>query len=99
MTARQREYKAMVGDEVTLSCSINQNGTLQKVIWEKYDKKKRKLLDTSLSKSKYSQPSQLTPVMRITDLKPSDAGTYQCLATNEYGTGKSEALCVNVLCK
>lgn len=92
-----RKYKAMVGDDLTITCSIKRNGILKQVNWKKIVAGKMKTLNMSLPR--YNQESALTPIFTIQNLKPSDTGTYQCSAINEHGTGKSKDISVQVLCK
>lgn len=56
-----------------------------------------RLLD--LGNQRYNRESPLSPNWIIQNVKPSDAGQYRCIATDENKTVASEYISVEVLCK
>jgi hypothetical protein len=91
------EYRGSVGREITLECDVVSDPPETTVYWRRIVQGELSDIDTSLSK--YTRTSPSSPSLTIIDLESSDAGTYQCFADNEVGSGSSEDTSLRILCK
>ena len=97
VTIRKNEYMGLEGHEITLECDVVSDPPETAVYWRKIVRGVMSDVDTTLPK--YSRTSPSSPSLTIIDLESSDAGTYQCFAENEVGSGSSEETTLKILCK
>ncbi|XP_060079143.1 hemicentin-1-like [Ylistrum balloti] len=87
VTVAQPNYSVIIGNAVTLVCTINASPAASTVSW-------RRLVGgvstgISIGSSKYSGSVIGNPSLTINDAQNSDEGFYICQATNVVGTGES----------
>lgn len=86
--------QAIENQAFTLLCNVSALDALTGISWLKDGS----ALDTSDS-AKYSGGNVITPSLTVQSATDSDEGSYQCLATNTFGTGTGTEVTVILNCK
>ena len=94
MTVTPDQQSIIVGNPVTLGCSVQANPMHTTVVWRKMVNGVATDLPAS---SRYSGSTVSNPSLSITRVESGDIGNYMCCATNSVGTGQSTQTFVNVV--
>ncbi|VDH91359.1 Hypothetical predicted protein, partial [Mytilus galloprovincialis] len=94
MSIQSNSYSVLLGQTVTLVCTISADPQATSVQWYKYING----LQTSLPNNamKYNTPTVNSPNLIINSAGQSDDGYYVCTATNIVGTGNSSQIYLTV---
>ncbi|XP_033751405.1 hemicentin-1-like isoform X2 [Pecten maximus] len=84
----QPTYATNSGGTVTLTCSISSNPFQTGVTWQKLVGSVFQQVQIT-GNSRYSGGTTTSPNFVITGALTTDSGTYQCTATNQFGTSQS----------
>ncbi|XP_033752263.1 hemicentin-2-like isoform X2 [Pecten maximus] len=84
----QTSYSTLSGGTVILTCSISSNPFQTVVTWQKLVGTVYQQVQIT-SNSRYSGGTTTSPNLVITGALTTDSGTYQCTATNQFGTSQS----------
>ncbi|XP_063420714.1 hemicentin-1-like [Mytilus trossulus] len=89
ITIPQSSYSVLIGQQVTISCTVTGTPTQNNVFWRKVANGVQIDLDIN-ENSRYSGGTSPTPSLTITNTQRSDEGIYVCYATNIVGTSNSQ---------
>ncbi|XP_052058076.1 hemicentin-1-like isoform X7 [Mytilus californianus] len=87
-------FNGVGGGSVNIPCTHLANPAVTAVIWRKVSGGVTETL--TVGGNKYAGGGLYQSGLTIYNLQASDVGTYQCLATNDVGTGESEIVTLNV---
>lgn len=84
-------FEWFVGQSTILQCSVSSpDANILSVDWIFTSDKGTNFLNAETDSNKYSGMTQGYPSLIIYDLSDSDAGSYRCTGTNQFGTGRSK---------
>ncbi|OWF35465.1 Hemicentin-1 [Mizuhopecten yessoensis] len=81
-------YSAVIGDPVTIPCSITSDPAHTAVSWQRTVNGQVTTVTTSSSGGKYTVGPLTSPALTITGIQSSDQGVYICIAVNSVGSGQ-----------
>ncbi|VDI54451.1 hemicentin [Mytilus galloprovincialis] len=90
----QPQYSVIVGNDLTIGCTIDANPAHTSVTWRKIVNGQPTQINTS---GRISGSTVNNPSITITSAVASDVGYYVCYATNSVGTGSSAQTYLNVV--
>ena len=79
----------MIGQQVTIPCTVTGTPTQTSVFWRKVVNSVQTNVDIN-GNSRYTGSSTSSPSLTIINTQSSDEGTYVCYATNSVGTSNSQ---------
>ena len=82
-------YQALVGNTITIGCTVTANPIVQNVYWERDINGIITTIGPSTNPNKYGGSTTVNPSLTINNVDFSDEGNYRCYATNIVGTGSS----------
>lgn len=94
MRVLSNQYTVLLGNTVTLECTVTANPAHTSVQWTRVLNGQVQNID--LTNSKYSGSSVGTPSLTISGAQNTDEGYYTCTATNIAGTGSSQQTYLDV---
>lgn len=95
MTVSQPNYNVVIGNTVTLECTVSANPFQTSVSWQKIQNGVTSNVNTGLV-VKYSGSTVNNPSLTITNTDTTDSANYVCTATNSVGTGTSSQTSLSV---
>ncbi|XP_063428592.1 hemicentin-1-like isoform X15 [Mytilus trossulus] len=88
----QTSYSVNAGGQITLGCSVTLSSALNQVFWQRNVNGFVSTITSNTNTNKYSGSSTSVPSLTILNTDNSDQGTYQCFASNAFGTGQSSTI-------
>ncbi|XP_076098438.1 hemicentin-1-like isoform X4 [Mytilus galloprovincialis] len=85
-------YSINAGGQITLACSVTSSSALNQVFWQRTVNGFVTNIFTSTNTNKYSGSTTSVPGLTILNTDSNDQGTYQCFASNAFGTGQSSTI-------
>ncbi|VDI76861.1 hemicentin [Mytilus galloprovincialis] len=95
VTVSQPNYNVVIGNTVTLECTVSANPFQTSVSWQKIQNGVTSNVNTGLV-VKYSGSTVNNPSLTITNTDTTDSANYVCTATNSVGTGTSSQTSLSV---
>lgn len=96
----QSFYTAIIGNSVTLGCSVRSGINITNVYWGKNVNGKITLITSTTNTTKYNGSTTSTASLTIFDAAHSDRGSYVCFGSNSIGTRQSTIITLSVVeCK
>ena len=92
---QQPQYTVLIGNSITLVCTVSANPTHTTVYWRRIVNGVQTDI-TVTNNNKYSGSTVNTPSLTISNAENSDEGNYICYATNSIGTGQSSQTFLDV---
>ncbi|XP_076095974.1 neural cell adhesion molecule 1-like [Mytilus galloprovincialis] len=89
VTIPQSSYSVLIGQQVTIPCTVTGTPTQTSVFWRKAVNSVQTNVDIN-GNSRYTGSSTSSPSLTIINTQSSDEGTYVCYATNSVGTSNSQ---------
>ncbi|VDI12391.1 Hypothetical predicted protein, partial [Mytilus galloprovincialis] len=89
VTIPQSSYSVVIGQQVTIPCTVTGTPTQTSVFWRKVVNGVQTNVDIN-GNSRYSGGTTSSPSLTIINTQSSDEGTYVCYATNSVGTSNSQ---------
>ncbi|XP_071166173.1 basement membrane-specific heparan sulfate proteoglycan core protein-like isoform X2 [Mytilus edulis] len=89
VTIPQSSYSVLIGQQVTVSCTVIGTPTQTNVFWRKVVNGVQTNVDIN-GNSRYSGGTTSSPSLTISNTQRSDEGIYVCYATNIVGTSNSQ---------
>lgn len=86
----------LVGNSVTLVCTVTANPTHTSVYWRRTVSGITTDITVANSNNKYSGSTVSTPSLTINNAGAADEGSYVCFASNSVGTGQSSQTFLDV---
>ena len=96
MTIGGSNFQVQVGNSITIGCTVTANPAVTSVYWTRDINGQSTIIGPSSNPSKYGGSTTVTPSLTILNADISDAGNYQCFATNNIGTGSSQQALLDV---
>ncbi|XP_063441331.1 hemicentin-1-like isoform X2 [Mytilus trossulus] len=94
VTIPQPQYSVIVGNDLTIGCTIDANPAHTSVTWRKIVNGQPTQLNTA---GRITGSTVNNPSITITSAVASDVGYYVCYATNSVGSGSSAQTYLNVV--
>ncbi|XP_052058078.1 hemicentin-1-like isoform X9 [Mytilus californianus] len=91
----QPNYNVVIGNTVTLECTVSANPFQTSVVWQKIQNGVTSNVNTGLV-TKYTGATVNTPSLTISNTDTTDSANYVCTATNSVGTGTSSQTSLSV---
>ncbi|XP_071159621.1 hemicentin-1-like isoform X14 [Mytilus edulis] len=85
-------YSINAGGQITLACSVTSSSALNQVFWQRTVNGFVTNIFSSTNTNKYSGSTTSVPGLTILNTDSNDQGTYQCFASNAFGTGQSSTI-------
>ncbi|CAG2228771.1 unnamed protein product [Mytilus edulis] len=85
-------YSINAGGQITLACSVTSSSALNQVFWQRTVNGFVTTITSSTNTNKYSGSTTSVPGLTILNTDSNDQGTYQCFASNAFGTGQSSTI-------
>ena len=95
VTILQSQYSVLVGQQITMTCTVSGTPTQTSVFWRKSDNNVQTDVDIN-GNNRYSGGTTTNPSLTITNSQLSDEGTYTCYATNSVGTSNSQTTFLDI---
>lgn len=93
---QQPQYSVLVGNSITLVCTVTANPTHTSVNWRRTVNGVTTDIVVANSNNKYSGSTVSTPSLTINNAAQADEGNYVCYASNSIGTGQSSQTFLDV---
>ncbi|CAG2194105.1 unnamed protein product [Mytilus edulis] len=89
VTIPQSSYSVLIGQQVTVSCTVTGTPTQTNVFWRKVVNGVQTNVDIN-GNSRFTGGTTSSPSLTISNTQRSDEGIYVCYATNIVGTSNSQ---------